>query len=339
MIARGFLLVTTLGTLHSATAAAATPMAYLRTVGPAGDPATRLGWFLGIVSIVVVLVIGGLVLGAVFHRRAPRPFNERALAVDREGGGMAWIQVGAGVTAVVLAIAMGWTLVTTARVVRVPSATALTVQVTASQWWWALRYMTEQPQRTFTTANEIHIPVGQPVRFELASTDVIHSFWIPKLGGKTDVIPGQTNVTWLEANTPGVYRGQCAMFCGTSHAWMALQVVAQAPADFRRWQEHQISEAPAPATPALLAGQHEFQTHCAACHTVRGSDAAGVIGPDLTHLMSRDTLAAGTLPNTPGNLAGWVANPQRIKPGAQMPDGLVSGGQLASVLAYLNTLN
>jgi cytochrome c oxidase subunit 2 len=315
-------------------------MSYLRTFGPAGYPVTALGWGLGIISVSVVVIVGLLLLGAIFRRRGAISASEsRALVVRRDAGGMAWIYVGVGISTVVLIGAMIWTLVVTAVVAHPSSKPALTVQVSASQWWWALRYDTEQASRTFTSANEIHIPVGQPVRFEVTSTDVIHSFWVPKLGGKIDVIPGQTNVTWLQADRPGIYRGQCAVFCGAEHARMALRVIAQRPEDFRAWQESQLTAAPQPATPAEQQGQVTFQAHCAACHTIRGTDAGGVLGPDLSHLMSRDTLAAGVLPNTPGNLAGWIIHPQSIKPGTRMPDQPLSGPQLAGLLAYLQTLH
>lgn len=317
---------------------ATAPMSYLRTFGPAGYPVTRLGWGLGIISIVVCVIIALLLLGGIFRRREANTANG-ALAVRRDAGGMAWIYIGVGISAVVLIGAMIWTLVVTSVVAHPSSKPALTVQVSASQWWWALRYDTEQSSRTFTSANEIHIPVGQPVRFEVTSTDVIHSFWVPKLGGKIDVIPGQTNVTWLQADRPGIYRGQCAVFCGAEHARMALRVIAQRPEEFRAWQESQLTDAPQPATPAERQGQSTFQAHCAACHTIRGTDAGGVFGPDLSHLMSRHTLAAGVLPNTPGNLAGWIVHPQSIKPGTRMPDQPLSGPQLAGLLAYLQTLH
>ncbi len=319
---------------------AVTPMSYLHTFGPAGYAVTRLGWGLGIISVSVIVIIGLLLLGGIFRRRDTHSGSDpNALAVRRDAGGMAWIYIGVGISAVVLIASMIWTLVVTAVVAHPASKPALTVQVSASQWWWALRYDTEQPSRTFTSANEIHVPVRQPVRFEVTSTDVIHSFWIPKLGGKIDVIPGQTNVTWLQADQAGIYRGQCAVFCGAQHARMGLRVIAQQPADFRAWQESQLADPPRPATPVEQQGQVTFQSHCAACHTIRGSDAGGVLGPDLSHLQSRQTLAAGVLPNTPGNLAGWIVHPQSIKPGTRMPDQTLSGPQLAALMAYLQTLH
>jgi cytochrome c oxidase subunit 2 len=322
-----------------ATSSTGSPMSYLRTFGPAGYRVTHLGWGLGIISIVVCVIIAILLLGALFRRRRMGANNDPAqLVVHTDAGGMSWIYIGVGITIVVLIGVMIWTLAVTAAVVHPPRKPALTVEVTASQWWWALRYDTETPSRTFISANEIHIPVGLPVRFELSSADVIHSFWIPKLGGKMDVIPGQTNVTWLQADKPGVYRGQCAVFCGTEHARMGLYIIAQSRQDFRAWQEHQIEAAPAPTSADAQQGQQVFQQHCAACHTIRGGGGGGLVGPDLTHLMSRQTLAAGVLPNTPGNLAGWVVHPQSLKPGARMPDQTLSGPQLAALMAYLKTL-
>lgn len=320
-------------------ALAETPMSYWHTYGPAGDPVTRLGWGLGIISVMVILLITLLLLGGLFHRRQLRAAGDDQLAVDREGGGMKWLYVGTGISTVVLIFCMGWTLVTSATVTHPMSTPALTVQVSATQWWWGLRYQSDDPSRIFTTANEIHIPVGQPVRFELASVDVIHSFWVPQLGGKMDVIPGQTNVTWLQADKPGVYRGQCVVFCGAQHARMAFEIIADSSKDFRDWQTGQLQTAPPPVSKTERAGAQVFQAHCAVCHAIRGSDAAGILGPDLSHLMSRHTLAAGVLANTTGNLSGWIADPQGIKPGAKMPDHLVSGPELAAVVEYLETLH
>jgi cytochrome c oxidase subunit 2 len=177
------------------------------------------------------------------------------------------------------------------------------------------------------------------VRVELSSADVIHSFWVPQLAGKMDVIPGQTNVSWLEADSPGSYRGQCAAFCGAQHAHMALLVVAESAAAFAAWQDRQLAEAAPPPSGNATLGEHVFETHCAPCHTVRGVTPAGIRGPDLSHLMTRRTIAAALLPNKPGNLAAWIANPQSFKPGARMPAQILSGAQLAAVTSYLNTLD
>ncbi|MDQ6646026.1 MAG: cytochrome c oxidase subunit II [Pseudomonadota bacterium] len=319
--------------------AQAGPMSYLHTFGPAGYPVTTLGWGLGIISVSVCVIITLLLLGAIFRRHKEIIGNvEEHLVVHEDAGGMAWIYIGVGISTVVLIGAMIWTLVVTAVIAKPVTPAALTVQVQASQWWWGLRYDSETSSRTFTTANEIHIPTGQPVQFVLTSTDVIHSFWVPKLGGKKDIIPGQANVTWLQADAPGVYRGQCAVFCGAEHARMALLVIAQTPRDFRAWQEAQIAATPTPRSMDAYRGQEVFLAHCAACHAIRGSDAGGLVGPDLTHLMSRYTLAAGVLTNTPGNLAGWIVHPQAIKPDSRMPDQTLSGPQLHAVVTYLETL-
>jgi cytochrome c oxidase subunit 2 len=234
---------------------------------------------------------------------------------------------------------MVWTMIVTAAVGRPPSNTQLTVEITASQWWWSVRYTNVLPDQVFTTANEIHIPVGQPVRVELISADVIHSFWIPQLAGKMDVIPGQTNISWLQADRAGSYRGQCAAFCGAQHAHMALLVVADSAADFAAWQAHQRADSPEPANDRAREGEQIFREHCAVCHTIRGVTPAGVRGPDLTHLMTRRTLAAGAMPNSTGELERWIADAQSVKPGAAMPRQALSGTELAAVTNYLHSLN
>jgi cytochrome c oxidase subunit II len=322
--------------LAAPASARALPMDYLHTFGPAGDPATHLGWGLGIISVLVTVLIAVLLLLAVFRPRVPA--EARALAVRRDGGGMSWIYIGVGLSIVVLIACAIWT-VSTMVAVAMPARTALTVHVTAQQWWWDVRYQNDDPSQMFTTANEIHIPVGQPVRFELTSPDVIHSFWIPQLGGKTDVIPAQTNVMWLQADTPGRYRGQCTEYCGAQHAHMAMFVVADTPEDYAAWARAQRAPAAQPASDAMRRGEAEFVAHCSACHAVRGSGAGGIMGPDLTHLMSRKTIAAGLLPNSRGQLLGWVANPQAFKPGTKMPRTDLTGDQLTAIVAYLDTLH
>ncbi len=311
-------------------------MSYLRTYGAAGDPATRLGWGLGLVSIAVTLIITVLLLRAVLRRHA-KPADPAALAVRRDEGGMAWLYVGVGTSSVVLVACVVWTLFTVAAVA-MPAHTALTLQINAAQWWWGVRYHSAQTERTFSTANEIHIPVGQPVRIELSTRDVIHSFWVPQLGGKMDVIPGKTNVMWLQADRAGIYRGQCGEFCGAQHAHMALYVVADSPQDYLAWSSHQLQPAEMPQSDSQRADQHAFMANCAACHAVRGTPAGGTLGPDLTHLMSRETIAAGLLSNTPGHLAAWIADSQALKPGSRMPTLNLSGANLNAVVRYLQTL-
>ncbi len=219
-----------------------------------------------------------------------------------------------------------------------PTKPALTIEVTGQQWWWKVRYLSDDPSRILTTANEIHIPTGEPVRIELIGADVIHSFWVPLLSGKTDAFPGQTNVTWLEADRPGRYRGLCSEFCGVQHAQMGFEVVAQSPREFDAWWSAQLTPAATAGPPAIERGAALFTYRCGACHTVRGTEAGGAIAPDLTHLMSRATIAAGTLPNNVGSLSGWIADPQAIKPGTLMPIVYLSGPELNDIRSFLLTL-
>jgi len=219
------------------------------------------------------------------------------------------------------------------------SPDALRIQVTGNQWWWDVQYEHAVPSLRVTTANEIHIPVGRAIRFDLLSTDVIHSLWIPNLQGKIDLVPGRLNELWLRADQPGVYRGQCAEYCGLQHAKMALVVVADSPDDFERWLAANRAPASPPTTPEEQRGRDIVERGpCAMCHTIAGTSAGGRSAPDLTHLASRSTIGAGTLPNTKGYLAGWIADPQHIKPGNRMPPSGLNGEELQAVLAYLETL-
>jgi cytochrome c oxidase subunit II len=217
----------------------------------------------------------------------------------------------------------------------------LVVKLTGHQWWWEVEYPDTVPALRLADANELHIPAGRPVLVELASRDVIHSFWVPNLGGKKDMIPRYTDSLWFQADTPGVYRSQCAEFCGFQHAKMALHVVAHPPAEFARWLvQSRQPPPPPPATDTLaLRGREVFLSGpCVMCHAVQGTPAGSRVGPDLTHLASRRTLAAGTLPNTKGNLAAWILDPQSIKPGTNMPANSLSPSDLEALLAYLQTL-
>jgi cytochrome c oxidase subunit 2 len=315
------------------------PLSYLVSHGPRADPVTPLTWGLLIISIAVVVIIGALVLGgSLGHRTSSQHGPIRRAPLAATGGGLGWLWWGVGISCVPLAVALVWTVAVLAAVDKPRTAPALTIEVTGLQWWWRVRYLNPDPSQVFETANEIHIPVGQPVRVRLIGGDVIHSFWVPQLAGKTDTIPGQTNVTWLQANVPGRYAGQCTEYCGLQHAHMAAFVIADPPEVFEAWRERQLqAAAPAGAGPPAV-GEALFVQRCGACHTVRGSAARGVAGPDLTHLMSRATLAAGAVPNTVSGLAGWIANPQALKPGARMPATGLSGRELGQVSAYLETL-
>jgi len=309
---------------------------FLHTFGWAADREARLGWILLGIAAIVVIVVTGLVLAGVLRQGSRTP-----AAVERRGPGLRWIVVGGIVVpTLILAGVFVLTILTQSAVAAPASPPGLTVQVTGHQWWWEVHYLDRSPDRIATTANEIHIPVGRPVRFEIVTADVIHSFWIPQLGGKTDLIPGQRNVTWLEADSLGTYRGQCAEYCGTQHANMALTVVAEAPAAFEQWLDRQRAPAAVPTETDAAAGGEVFaRSACALCHTVRGTMAGGRLGPDLTHLAGRGTIAAGTLANNRGNLAGWIVAPQALKPGTVMPAVPLRPNELQLLIAYLQSLH
>jgi cytochrome c oxidase subunit 2 len=220
-----------------------------------------------------------------------------------------------------------------------PGHDAIQIRVIGHQWWWEVQYRDALAQRWITTANEIHVPVGRPVVVELRSTDVIHSFWPPSLTAKRDLIPGHVNSLWLQADTVGEFRGMCAEFCGYQHAKMAFLVIAEPAASFARWLTQQRDTAASPRDSLSRRGREVFlASQCPMCHAIAGTPAGSRVGPDLTHVGSRRTIAAGTLPNTRGNLAGWVVNPQSIKPGAKMPPNALSPDDLQALLAYLETL-
>ncbi len=212
---------------------------------------------------------------------------------------------------------------------------ALEIKVIAHQWWWDFQY-----PDGIKTANELHLPSGRSVRLHLESDDIIHSFWVPQLGGKRDLVPGQANQITLVANTPGMYPGQCAEFCGLSHANMRFRVFVDSPADFARWQSAQLAGPVSvpPVSQTVTDGARVFaNSPCTTCHTIQGV-SRGYIGPELTHFGSRSTLAAGVLANTPDNVAKWITDPQEIKPGANMPPLLLAGPKRDALVAYLESL-
>ena len=221
-----------------------------------------------------------------------------------------------------------------------PDADATQVEVTGYQWWWEVRYRAGDDDVAFVTANEIRLPTGQPVPVRVDTADVIHSFWVPNLAGKIDMIPGRTNELALEAARPGEFRGQCAEYCGGPHAKMAFYVVAEQPEQFARWFERQQEPAREPQDPFLQRGRDVFVSFgCGGCHAIRGTDAVGGLGPDLTHVGSRRTIGAGILDNTIENLEAWIADSQRIKPDNPMPPfDFIEGEDLRALAAYLKSL-
>jgi cytochrome c oxidase subunit II len=319
-----------------------TPLAYLTAAGPQAGTIVPLTWFMLIVSVLVCVVIGGLLWIA--SRRGRTPADEveaRSVALTPGPPGISWIRVGLLFSAVPLFVALVWTMVTLAAVSgppRAPHDAQLVLDVTGHQWWWEVVYSGADPSQTFSTANEIHVPTGARVLVRLHGADVIHSFWVPKLAGKTDTIPGQTNLAWFEAKTPGRYRGQCTEYCGMQHAHMGLEVVAESSADFEHWRQLQLSPAATPTNPAQSRGRELVEFRCGLCHQVRGTTAGARAAPDLTHVAGRRTLAAGVVPNNAGTLSGWIENPQGFKPGSLMPNQNLSGQQLSDVVAYLETL-
>lgn len=316
-----------------------TPLSYLGASGARAYPISSLLWALIIVSATVVIMAIVLVTMGTFRGRTlPGNALPGRLPVELPGRGIGWIIVGTGITTLVLFGAAVWTVVTLAAVADPPGHHAdLHLEVVGHQWWWEVHYK-DVPSLTFTTANEIHIPVGRTVAVDLRTADVIHSFWVPSLTGKTDLIPGQINQTWFSASRPGVYRGQCTEYCGRQHAHMAFEVIADDPDSFKAWRDHAIEPAAPPVSSEAAADLDTFVRKCGACHTVGGTRAGGALGPDLSHLMSRRTIAAGTLPNSIGYLSAWIADPQHVKPGAYMPRLDISGPELNRVRRFLLTL-
>ena len=304
----------------------------LDPAGPGSTVAATSWWILfGVAAGVCVLVIGAAVLAVVVRRRARR--------VNNSTGHRLVLVLGLILPALVFAGTFALSVVGIARTSAPAGQPAATVEVIGHTWWWEVRYLGADGAVTAVTANEIHVPVGAPVRVRLRTADVIHSFWVPELMPKTDLLPDRVNDTWLQADRAGTYRGQCAEYCGLQHAHMAFQVVAEPDADFRRWLTGQEQDAATPATAQERRGMEVFTSgSCATCHTIRGTSADGHVGPDLTHLGSRQWIAAGAVPNDVGHVSGWVANSQSVKPGNLMPPQHLSPADLHAVVAYLEGL-
>jgi cytochrome c oxidase subunit II len=307
---------------------------YLDATGRAGILEATLGKWLVAAACGVVLFVCIAIIAGMLHRRESSTPERREITL-----GLNWIYVGLGATLVVLFVTFAGTMVTLNATSHPSKEPSLVMDVTAHQWWWEIRYSeTAHPDLGFVTANEVHLPVGMPVRVRLHSSDVIHSFWLPQIAGTTDVIPGQTNEMWLEATRPGTSRGMCAEYCGLEHAMMALIVTSESPDAFNRWTIARRAEAVLPTSAAARAGAVVFARSCGACHAVEGTNALGRVGPDLTHVASRPFIGAGALDNTPSNLARWIGNAPLVKEGARMPPITLDAGALESVVAYLETL-
>jgi cytochrome c oxidase subunit 2 len=294
---------------------------------PQSPQAHNLNHLIWLILIISAL-IWSLVLFALFVglRRREQPPPERHLAFA--------VLAASGATVVVIAALTLLSFFTT-RSLTAATSDVLEIEVRGHQWWWEVTYR----DFGFKTANEIRVPVGRPVRVLLSSADVIHSFWVPNLAGKQDLIPGRDNSLDFTAQRTGIYRGQCAEFCGVQHAHMAFTVVALEPAAFDAWKQAQTQHARDPSNPEEETGRQAFLTRkCAACHTVRGTPAEGGTAPDLTHIGSRLTIGAGLFETTRGSLAAWIADPQNLKPGNNMPMVELSADELRAISAYMMSL-
>jgi cytochrome c oxidase subunit 2 len=300
---------------------------------PAGPQAAQIAWLWWLIfwiSTAVFVVVLAFVARAVSRRKGPTA--EKSLTRS--------VSLGIAATTVILLIWLVASVWVSRAIASPQMSNAVSINVIGHQWWWEVEYQDlNAPGLRFRTANEMHIPVGRAVVLNVTSRDVIHSFWVPNLQGKRDLIPGYTTSIWLQADRAGVYRGQCAEFCGYQHANMSLSVTAEEDAPFKRWLAAERLPAVEPSNDQQRHGRDVFmQASCSTCHTIRGTSAAGAVGPDLTHLGSRMTLAAGTLPNTRGHLGGWISDPQSAKPGAKMPPNKLSGDDFQALLAYVESL-
>ncbi|GAB3472780.1 cytochrome c oxidase subunit II [Polaromonas eurypsychrophila] len=302
-------------------------------LAPAGEAAARitsLSWLLIIGATLIFVFVMTLLVVALRGRERARPVSSRLWII---GGGVVF-------PLAVLSALLTWTLARTPGWLERPPPGALVVGITAHMWWWEVRYRDPASGQEVTLANELHLPSGRPVWLGLSSPDVIHSFWVPALGGKMDMVPGRVNHLMVQVDQAGKWRGQCAEYCGEQHARMAIHVVAHAPADFDAWLAAQALPAAVPIGALVERGRAVFLAQrCNACHTVRGVAEEGKLGPDLTHVGSRLYLGAGTLLNQSGAMAHWVAHTQELKPGARMPSSAdMDTGTLQALAAYLEHL-
>jgi cytochrome c oxidase subunit 2 len=311
------------------------------TAGPQAHQIEWLYWFIFWICLVVYVVTLCFFCGGIARSKIDdepmAPVLKNTEAQDKT----AEFWVGGAITITVLTLfsVLGFSLVTGKSAAGPQSKNPVTIQVIGHQWWWEVRYPNPQADLTVITANEIHIPVGTPIVVLTASRDVIHSFWAPNIDGKRDLLPGYQSAFSFQVDKPGIYRGQCAEFCGEQHAHMGFEMFAESAENFNAWLSQQRKPAAEPQDTEAIQGRQVFLTHaCVLCHTVRGTDAGSKTGPDLTHLATRRMIASGTLSNTPGSLGGWITDPQRIKPGVRMPPNQMSGDELQALVSYLRSL-
>ncbi|GAA4015221.1 c-type cytochrome [Sphingomonas swuensis] len=303
------------------------PPPVLDPAGPYASSVSLLSWILFAMGAAVLLVV----LVALYLALFGRP------AMQAKVGGRTTIWIG-GVAfpLVVLTALLVYGLSLTRHLSAPVAGDEMRVRITGEMWWWRVAYLDTEGREVIQDANELHIPAGQPVVLELQSADVIHSFWVPRLSGKLDMIPGRRNLMRIQADRPGVFGGQCAEYCGGPHALMGFTVVAHAPADFARLMEARRQRATSPVLAGSAGARLFEQTGCSACHRIAGTGANGLAGPDLTHVGSRRTLGAGILPNNRGTLMGWIGNSQAIKPNNRMPPYTnLDGQQLTDIAIYL----
>jgi cytochrome c oxidase subunit II len=320
------------------------------TVDPRGPRAAQIAeiwWVSFAIASAVFLLVMALFLYALFRprpRRWDEPSERMTDAWLRESGarfpGQRFILAGGVALPVLILVPLSvYWLVKIVDIAAPRTPPDFTIEVTGYQFWWHVRY----PDQGLVTANEIHVPVGSPVRLLLKAEDVIHSFWVPQIMGKHDMVPGKTIETWLQADRAGTYWGECAEYCGVQHAKMAFLLVAEPPDEFAAWVRVQQQPAAEVPDPVARRGAQVFARECITCHTIRVGNAmiggtGDTPGPDLTHFGGRLTLGAGILPNTRGNVAGWVGNPQAIKPGNKMPVVYLDSESLLAVVSYLESL-
>jgi cytochrome c oxidase subunit 2 len=306
-------------------------------LAPAGPQAARLShlWWVFLAICTAVYVVMMILLVIALARRSEGALDPRRVTTVVASGGALTAATLVGLLIFSVRAGRGINPLVSAA----GASEVLTVRVTGHQWWWDFEYEASPPSQMVRASNELHIPVGQPVLLRLISSDVVHSFWVPSLHGKRDLVPGHESTTYIQADRAGLFRGQCAEFCGDQHAQMAFSVIAESPGEFQAWLRQQRQIAPEPATALARRGREVFlSTSCSMCHTIVGTPAGSRVGPDLTHVASRLTIAAGSLANGQDRLAAWITDPHGFKPGVRMPPNPLPSGDLQALVSYLGTL-